>query len=226
MQNITVKERRTALDIVVSALRDYIIENRLQPGERLPPEHDLSASLGVSRNILREGMRFFRTLGIIESKPRIGAVIKDLHPKNPFDGYLPFMGRDERGFNEIMETRIALETGFAPLLVQRCTAEDINDLKAILKQFNKDREELRLADIAFHCRMLEIAGNRVLESLIPLTIEFFEQINRSSKPLASPVEDIVCQHQEIIKALESGESDCLVKALNKHYKSYQCHTMG
>lgn len=220
MQNITVKERRTALDIVVSALRDYIIKNRLQPGDRLPPEHDLSKSLGVSRNILREGMRFFRTLGIIESKPRIGAVIKDLHPRNPFDGYLPFMGRDERGFNEIMETRIALESGFAPILVQRCAAEDLDDLNAILEEFNNDREALRQADIAFHCRMLKIAGNRVLESLMPLTIEFFEHINRSPKPLATPIEDIIAQHKDIIVALQSGDANCLIEALNKHYKSY------
>jgi GntR family transcriptional regulator, transcriptional repressor for pyruvate dehydrogenase complex len=209
------------LDMVVEALRDYIIQNQLGVGDRLPPEYDLSSSLGVSRNILREGMRFFRTLGIIESKPRLGAVIKSLHPENPFGGYLPFMGRDQRSHREIMETRIVLEVGAAPLLIKHCTAEDIADLKTILLNFIDDCDILKQADIAFHRRLMAITHNRVLESLTPLTVEFFELNNHKYKAVNRSVSEIIRQHEEIIAALESGRVERLAVAIDKHYKSYR-----
>ncbi|MEI3006272.1 MAG: hypothetical protein V8T87_16965 [Victivallales bacterium] len=41
-------------------------------------------NLGISRNILREAIRHYRTLGIIDSKPKLGAAIARLVPDNPY----------------------------------------------------------------------------------------------------------------------------------------------
>ncbi len=213
--------RLTAIDMVVASLRDYIIKNHLQIGDRLPPEHDLSDALGVSRNILREGMRIFRTLGVIESKPKIGAVIKSLHPENPFEGYFPFMGRDQRSINEIMDTRIALETGAAPLIIEHCAPEDISELEVILRDFVDDTDKLRQADIAFHQRLVDITHNRILQSLTPLTVEFFELKSKDEIVVTTPVPEIIRQHQKIIEALRKGSASELIAAINEHYKSYK-----
>src|SRR5947209_4849872 len=47
-------------------LRRYILAAKLQPGVKLPSERELSGRLGLSRNSVREAMRFLEHEGWVE----------------------------------------------------------------------------------------------------------------------------------------------------------------
>jgi GntR family transcriptional repressor for pyruvate dehydrogenase complex len=212
-------KRQTTQEAVTEALKEYIINNKLKKGDRLPPEHDLCEVLGVSRNILRESMRHFRALGIIDSKPRVGAYIRRLMPDNPFGGYMPFMGRDDKSLSEILESRIVFECGAVPLLIERCGSGDIDDLREIVTAFGSSVKEMKVKDIEFHRRLMEITGNRILMSVAPLTVDFFEGSRGPGKSRNS--EDIKRDHFAIIDALEQKDANALQTALLRHYKTYK-----
>ena len=55
---------------------DYIVENQLPPGGKLPTEKDLSAMLCVSRSVMREALSILSTMHIIRSdgNGRCGAI--------------------------------------------------------------------------------------------------------------------------------------------------------
>ena len=95
--------RKTTHDATIDGIRDYILKNRLKVGDSLPSEHELCAALGISRNILREAMRYFRTLGFITSKSKTGAVIARLMPENPFEGYMPFIAAQGKCQAELVQ---------------------------------------------------------------------------------------------------------------------------
>ena len=68
-------KKLSTFEAAVTAIGEYIIGRGLQPGDVLPPEPSLASSLGISRNILREALRHYRTLGLIESKPKVGTIL-------------------------------------------------------------------------------------------------------------------------------------------------------
>lgn len=209
-------EKNNTLDAVIKAIRNYIIGKGLQPGDRLPTENELSQSLGISRNIIREGMRYFRTLGIIESKPRIGAVIGRLIPENPFAGYLPFLLNDTQRLREAAQMRQIIEYGAVPLMVRNCREEDITYLRHQVTRLS-DHEEALEAEINFHSRLLTMTGNLLLQSMIPLTVEFF---SRHSPPSMRRIEEIVAEHENIVTALDLRDETQLFAAVKAHYNIF------
>ena len=54
-----------------------ISAGRLVPGDRLPTEHALAKSFGVSRTVVREAIAQLRNEGIVESRQGIGAFVVD-----------------------------------------------------------------------------------------------------------------------------------------------------
>lgn len=59
----------SAVDRVVTQLRDDILGGRYRATDRLPSERELSEKLGVNRGAVREGMRTLAQLGIVEVGP-------------------------------------------------------------------------------------------------------------------------------------------------------------
>ena len=55
-------------DQIAARLIDLITERRLKAGDRLPPERELAASMGVSRSSLREALRALAMLGVAEMR--------------------------------------------------------------------------------------------------------------------------------------------------------------
>ena len=55
----------SAVDRVVSQLRDDILGGRYRATDRLPSERELSEKLGVNRGAVREGLRTLAQLGIV-----------------------------------------------------------------------------------------------------------------------------------------------------------------
>ena len=61
---------------VQDELRSYIIDNQMQPGDRLPSETALAGRLGVSRNVVREAIKGLEALGLVEVRVGLGVFVK------------------------------------------------------------------------------------------------------------------------------------------------------
>src|SRR3984957_7538286 len=82
-------ERRNLSEVVADRIRQYIIDNRLKPGDRLPTEQELSDRFGVSRVSTREATKALGFLGIIDAAPRRGLVVGQIDMKR-VTSYLSF----------------------------------------------------------------------------------------------------------------------------------------
>ena len=60
--------RRTYVADVIRTIKDMILDGRLAPGQRLPPERALSEALGVSRPTVREAIGSLQAMNILESR--------------------------------------------------------------------------------------------------------------------------------------------------------------
>ena len=203
------------LSTAVKAIGEYLTGSDLKPGDKLPTEEALAHRFGVSRTILREALRHYRTLGIISSRPRVGMTVERLLPDDPYREYLPFIAASPGALDEVAELRICLESGAAELILARATAADFAELRRIVDRMRTaPARELDRLDIDFHSHLLRITGNRMIATLIPLLIEFF-RIQRKTPP-ATARDRNADGHLRLVEALEAGDAAKFRKLVSQH----------
>jgi GntR family transcriptional regulator len=67
--------RQSLVDVAEQALRSWLATGRHRPGERLPPEQELSAHLGISRGTLRTALRRLEVSGEIVRRQGSGTYV-------------------------------------------------------------------------------------------------------------------------------------------------------
>jgi GntR family transcriptional regulator len=67
--------RRSLVDVAEQALRGWLATGRHRPGERLPPEQELSTHLGISRGTLRTALRRLEESGEIVRRQGSGTYV-------------------------------------------------------------------------------------------------------------------------------------------------------
>jgi GntR family transcriptional regulator len=67
--------RQSLVDVAEQALRSWLATGRHRPGERLPPEQELSAHLGISRGTLRTALRRLEESGEIVRRQGSGTYV-------------------------------------------------------------------------------------------------------------------------------------------------------
>jgi GntR family transcriptional regulator, transcriptional repressor for pyruvate dehydrogenase complex len=65
---------------VTRSIIEYIQEEELEQGKKLPPERSLSELLGVSRSSVREGLRILELLNYLESRQGGGTFVSEPNP--------------------------------------------------------------------------------------------------------------------------------------------------
>ena len=65
---------------IIARLLGLIRDRQLQPGDKLPPERELAAMLGVSRPSLREALRALSVMNVLEMRQGDGTYVSSLEP--------------------------------------------------------------------------------------------------------------------------------------------------
>ena len=201
--------KKNTLNCTIDAIGNYIRANKLQEGTPLPTELELASRLGVSRSILREALRHFRTLGIITSKSKTGSKLAKLFPSDPYQSYRPFLISQPGILPKLIQLRGIIESGSAELIVMQATAERIEAMKKYNRQLKEARRlpERTMADCLFHSELLRCVGNPFIDNLIPLFSDFFQQVMSTvSGSNKTKQEDIVKEHERIIGCIEKKDS--------------------
>lgn len=193
---------------VVDGIQDMIQRERIPPGGRLPTEHALARRFKVSRPLVREAIQALRTLGVVESKPRVGLRVLPFLPEAQFDALIPRI-RTEEERAELYELRCLLEPAVLRLAARRARLEDLEALeRPLLAPFPRGRaaavREGLDRDIAFHEGLWRLAGNRFVLGLKGLLVRYFAALERS--PLSEgAMRRTNAQHLAVVRALKAGD---------------------
>lgn len=208
----------TRADLVEIQLREYLDKKGLKAGDVLPTEMDLSEALGVSRNVLREGLSRLRMLGLIESKKKRGMVLTSPDILGSFERVLNPQLMDTSTLKNLFELRLVLESGLADLLFLRKTDNDIKELETIIKKEKSgDNDVFRVnSEIAFHGKLYEITGNETLKRFQIMLMPVFDYVlkneNRSIKSNVS--------HTDLVRILKKGTKEDFVLAMREHLRPH------
>ena len=223
---------KNTVNAAIDNIGQYIARH-LQVGDVLPSERELAERLCISRNITREALQHYRTLGIIESKPKVGATVANLLPVNPYAGYMPFLSLMEHGMKDLAQLRLILELGTVEFAIGNISAGNIALLREkcskmqALQQKLSDGDTLVLPELAqydldFHSSIMKLSGNKLVESLIPLVVEFFsKRLAEYPGGLATIAQtDGIQEHVLLVDALEAKDLPAARKLIRSHLQIY------
>lgn len=91
---------------VLRHLRDFIIRNGIQPGDRLPTERELASRLGVSRTSVRSALGLLEGIGAITRTPKRG-ILQELDLGAVADLAQFLMVRSQEDRLQLCEARLA-----------------------------------------------------------------------------------------------------------------------
>jgi GntR family transcriptional regulator, transcriptional repressor for pyruvate dehydrogenase complex len=158
--------------IIVDQIRLLMRQGQLQPGDRLPAERELCEHFGVSRVTVREALRVLEANGLVEIRvgARGGAFVRSPSKERVGEGIVDYLTMSSVTSGDVTELRMVLELGIIPLVCERATENDLEDLLALC---HRAREALAAGtydmsiSVEFHTRVAQCAHNSTIELLLP-----------------------------------------------------------
>ena len=200
---------------IAGEIQELIQREGIGPGGRLPTEHALARRFRVSRPLVREAIQALRTLGVVESKPRVGLRVLPFRPEAQFDALIPRI-RTEEERAELYELRCLLEPAVLRLAARRARPADLDALeRPLLQPLPRGRAAVReglARDIAFHEGLWRLAGNRFVLGLKGLLVRYFAALERGPVDPAALRRTNV-QHLAVVRALKAGDVPRAERAL-------------
>ncbi len=196
-------------DEAILKIKEMIVSGKLRPGDRLPPEKELSEALGLSRNSLREAVRALELIRVLDVRRGDGTYVTSLSPSLLLD-VMSFVVdiHQDASVLEMLEVRRILEPAAAVMAATRATPADIAHLRDLLARVDERTpvDDLVAQDIVFHRSVSALSGNayltRLLDTLSSSTLR--ARIWRGLTEEGAVVRTLT-EHHAIVDALEEGD---------------------
>jgi GntR family transcriptional repressor for pyruvate dehydrogenase complex len=211
-------ERSRLYEQLVERLLALVHELDLGPGDRLPPERELSADLGVSRTSVRQALVVLEVQGLVEVRHGEGAILRESRPD---EAVVSAVTAHRRRLPEVIEAREALEVQLAALAARRRTQDDLDRvdqaLEAMAAEIERGERGLD-GDQRFHGAVTAAARSGLLADLMTeisaaireSRVESLSQPDRPRQSLAS--------HREIAVAIRAGDPEAAAAAMRDHIR--------
>jgi GntR family transcriptional repressor for pyruvate dehydrogenase complex len=224
--NFQPAKREAVSQIILDQLLDRIRDGNLRPGDRLPTEIELMELFKVGRSSVREALRGLITLGLIETKPGRGAIIRHgaESPLARVGLHVSVEQLNARSLLDLLEVREALEGQAAEYAARRSTSNEVKQLRLLQAAVERDIRRRRTyfkTNAAFHTGIARAARNSVLaESIRLLASQVRGYRERLMRELpAMPQQDII-EHRAIVDAIAAGAPETAREAMVTHIRSF------
>lgn len=210
----------------VEAIKGFILDKGLGPGEPMPTEAELCASLGVSRSSVREAMRTLASLDIVEVRHGHGTFVGQLS-LSPLVSGLVFRSQLNPGggfasLRDVVDFRIALDLGIAEELVELHRGKEHPELEQLVEGMRERTargETFAEEDGAFHAGLLVGLDNTLVRQLVAALWEVHtEVVPRLGIAQSEDIQHTVEAHAHMLQALEAGDLEGYREAVVEHYR--------
>lgn len=203
-------------------LRRYILERRLQPGDRLPSEAVLATLFGSSRVIIREGLRALELLGVLEARVGSGWYVRRFEVALAARAVAQSLAFHPAALLDLLALRRAAEAELITTLAGRLVPRDLALLDDLVDRMRWQASRNRpfiAEDAEFHRRLFAAGGNQVALVLADLYWNVMERIHGQGfpPPEQDVAQQVADQHGRIVAALRHGDAAGARDALLSSY---------
>lgn len=192
--------RRSLVDQVAEGLRDAILAGDFAPGARLT-EMELADWSGASRGTVRAALGQLEREDLVVCERYSAWSVRQI---------------EEQDIREVYGMRAALESGAARLLADAIDQPGIDAIRAAqaaLEKAEASKQAARRieADLAFHRRIVELCGNRLLLAAYDQIANKVRWIYAAAEALSPERIDLVEWHAPLADAICAGEAERAAK---------------
>jgi GntR family transcriptional regulator, transcriptional repressor for pyruvate dehydrogenase complex len=223
MSTLKPVSRVTLGEQVAAQLSDQITEGRWKPGEKLPSESELCATLRIGRSTLREALKSLAFVGMVQMRPGDGTYVIEesgaLIDRIMSRGLL----KTEKELLDVGEARMLIECETAALAAERADRDDLDQIDELMEEMgqslNGNGRDFVELDLNFHLAIAQCAKNQMLyELLTPIRGVLKEWISKSQE-LPGIKENAHLQHGKILSAVRRREPDKARHAMRTHLQT-------
>lgn len=156
--------RQNLNEQIADVIQEMITTQRIQVGERLPPERELSQLLDVNRSTIREAIGLLQERGLVQMKAGSGTYVIHMPPDTVGQAIKRFFVSRNCSQSDFMAVRLVLEPEIAALAASKATAEDLTRLADALGRMetawpSEDDDAYTSADVDFHYSLAVASHN-------------------------------------------------------------------
>ena len=210
---------------VLGFLRDQLLSGEIKVGEKLLPERELAALLGVGRPVLREALRALAMIGAVEIRHGIGTFVRSPDVSTLGDFFAFVFVQQSNDTDDIMESRMAIEHHAARLACKRATQRDYDAFALALTRISDtigDPVEGAKADFGFHSALVQASHSPTLITIYRTISEFIIRSHVERRAQILEVEGIheylVDHHRLIFEALVGRDAAEADRLLAQHFE--------
>lgn len=187
------------------ALEEDIVYGKLAPGARLD-EVTLAARFGVSRTPIREALLQLASSGMVELRPRRGALVAEVGPHRLY---------------EMIETMAELEACCARLATRRMTEEERQAFRKLHEACRAPAAK-RNSDVyferneKFHQALFDGSHNAFLANQARALQRRMRPYRRLQLRVGRRLADSFREHENIVEAVFAGDAEGAAEAMRTH----------
>ena len=216
-----------------AAIKAWIAERGMQPGDRLPGESALMAHFGMARGTIREALRVLEAQGLVRTRtgPGGGAFVgrvSEPHARALLGNYFFF---EEVSIGDIYALRRALEPVLAAELAGRIGPVQLAELEAVMTAYETppetvaDAERQRLAELDFHARLAGFSANPLLRFQCGFLVSLLKELTICRRIYRRPIPGFRRTGRDyqsrLIGALRAGDAGAARAIMRAHMVTAQ-----
>ncbi len=223
--------RRSRPVQVADALKTWVVERNMKPGDRLPGEAALIERFGMAKGTIREAMRILEAQGLIETRTGpgggsfVGEVTAD-RAKALLANYFYFT---DLSVANIYQLRRALEPELAASLAGHLTDDQLAALEAVVAtypepaQSAEEERDQHVASLAFHRRLANFSDNPLLAFVVSFMGRILTDLTVYRRLYDPPNRELyekgLAYQTDLIAALREGRADDARAIMRAHMET-------
>jgi GntR family transcriptional regulator, transcriptional repressor for pyruvate dehydrogenase complex len=216
-------ERQRVADEIVEQLRSLILTGQYRAGAKLPPERELAKTLGVNRASLREALKKLEHMGLVRIRQGDGTRVENFMETAGLElvTHLVPLARAAQPdiIRDALEFRTVVAREVARLAAPRMAPGDLDKLAAIARRAAAPElapAEVFAQDFELYMALTAMARNRIIGLLVNTVREAIKSYTGILMYVIVSPEFVREHHQRLLAALERGDAEAAVAAVDEY----------
>jgi GntR family transcriptional regulator, transcriptional repressor for pyruvate dehydrogenase complex len=218
--------QKTIVEQVMDQIKDLIASGQLKPHDKIPTETELARMFGIGRSSVREAIKIFQYLGILEASPRKGTFVCDYTNVSTEALTWSILLRKNDIF-ELVGLREVIEASAVETLAGRVAAEPagtrpvVDQLGGAIARMRQavavaSIDDIAEADYEFHRLVVGSCGNTLFCNIYETLRAFMLEEIRKTNMLDSALPHLVAEHEAILAGITAGDVERAHAAFRAH----------
>jgi DNA-binding FadR family transcriptional regulator len=223
--------QKTVVAQAMEQIRLLLTSGQYKPGDRIPTEQELTERFGIGRSSIREAIKIFQHLGVLESQvPKGTFLCNNTSISTEAITWAIFLGTND--MVEIIQLRQAIEESAFRAALDRYAGEpggleyfaqrlegEVQKMEEAAKAGSV--EQLTRADYNFHAVIIQEGENKLFQEIYRTLYSFMIEEIRKSYAAMADLREAAADHQEMADIIRTGGREQAIIRHSAHFPRIQ-----